>query len=1625
MIEGVFCYPHGQITGPSRAAAAGDDGSRGCVTPGGPRGWTLNEAPVFETRSSLLARAQVFAANEPSFSRFLKAATEATDAEDLGSHSPDVLEALWREAYERLGNREQGRHRVYFLPPADVGHREIIEVFSADMPFIVDSVLAAIRAKGGTIRFMSHPILIFDPATNRVLERPASGTRAESFLHIHIDPLPDAETREGMLTEIDETMRDVARTVAGWRPMLTRVQRVIQAWHDNPPKAPPPSVAEAMHFLGWLAEHNFTFLGMREYRIEMAIEDGSPQLVPIEESGLGILEDPDFKFLRFGTDYVEMTEQHVAFLAEPEPLMVTKANLRSRVHRRSHMDYVGVKLYDELGGLSGELRILGLFTSASLDTPNIDVPLVRKKITDVLRRAGLPPQSHAGKALMAALENYPRDELFQIDDALLYEFATTIATLGDRPRVRVLSRIDRFDNFVSILLFMPRERYDSDVRARIGDYLARVYDGRVSAYYPNFPEGDLVRVHFIIGRNGGPTPNPSRRDIEDDVTELTLTFGDRLRRASEDPAGIGHYLDAFSQAYQSRNTPEEALPDIEVLKGLADPNAMALRLSARPGGGMRLKVYHRETPIALSDRVPMLENFGFRVIDERTYTVEPRIGGKSFIHDMELEAGPGVSAEGDLGVRIENAVIAVWRGDAESDGLNALTATAGLSWYDVEILRALTRYLKQVGISFSRGYLTGVLAGKADVATSLVTLFHALNDPGFAGHRDRAAQAARDTIATALEATASLDEDRIIRRYLNLVEAVVRTNAYQRDAAGDRRPALALKLDCSKVDQLPEPKPYREIFVYSPRVEGLHLRFGPIARGGIRWSDRPEDFRTEVLGLVKAQQVKNAIIVPVGAKGAFVPKRMPPGADRETTMREGTACYKVFISTLLDVTDNIEGDLLMPPPDVRRRDGDDPYLVVAADKGTATFSDTANAIAIDRGFWLFDAFASGGSAGYDHKKMGITARGAWEAVKRHFRELNRDIQTEPFTAVGVGDMSGDVFGNGMLLSPQMRLVAAFDHRDIFIDPDPDPARSMAERARLFMQPRSSWQDYDKETISKGGGIYSRSLKSVPLFAEARKLLGLTSEQVTPNEVIAAILKADADLLFFGGIGTYIRASTETDAEVGDKANDAVRITGKEIRAKVVGEGANLAMTQRGRVEYALGGGRLNTDAIDNSAGVNSSDLEVNIKIALGTLVRAEQLTIQVRNEFLASMTDEVAELCLRNNYLQSLAISVAEQRGLAEFPDHVSLIEALGAKGLLQRHVEFLPTGAQLAERAASGRGLTRPELAVLLAYAKNAVYADLLKSTVPDDIYLSRELYRYFPPKLVDTFLATVSGHRLRREVIATVLSNAMINRGGPAFINEITTATSADAGQVAAAYVAARDIFGLTDYNAAIDTLDTIVPGPAQNKLYAEIEALLARETLWLLRNESFEQGLAPLVERYAEGVGEIKALLPGLVPAYIAGSIETRANAFEQAGVPREIARRIAELAALSMATDIVLVAQKTGASVIEAATAFFAVLDVFGLGRIIEGGTSIVLADRFDRMALDRALANLMRAQRDLSADVLGMPPGDIAARLAAWREARPAAIERAVGAVKALTDGEITVSRLSVAAGLLADLARSA
>ena len=1038
-------------------------------------------------------------------------------------------------------------------------------------------------------------------------------------------------------------------------------------------------------------------------------------------------------------------------------------------------------------------------------------------------------------------------------------------------------------------------------------------------------------------------------------------------------------------------------------------------------------MFSHSRPIPLSERVPVLENMGFRVVDERTYHIRPEGTADVWFHDMTLESALGQPFElAALRERLEACFLAVMGRSAENDGYNALVLATGLVWRDVALIRALSRFLRQIRVPFSQDYMWATLRKHAGIAAKIVALFHARFDPQLVVPADE--RAAREAaimaeIEAALQAVDSLDEDRILRRFLNAVAAAIRTNFYQRDRDGRAKELIALKFSSRKVDGMPLPRPLYEIFVYSPRVEGVHLRFGKVARGGIRWSDRPQDFRTEILGLVKAQNVKNAVIIPVGAKGGFIPKRLPAGGAREAIQAEGTAAYRLFISTLLEITDNIGTGTtgVVPPADVVRHEGDDPYLVVAADKGTATFSDIANEIAIAHDFWLGDAFASGGSAGYDHKKMGITARGAWESVKRHFREMDVNIGVTPFTVVGVGDMSGDVFGNGLLREKTTKLLAAFDHRDIFIDPEPDPERSFAERKRLFDLPRSSWQDFDKTLISKGGGVFPRAAKEIRLSAEAQKLFGV-GEKLNPQELIRAILKAEVDLLFFGGIGTYVRAADEGDDAAGDRANDAIRVCGRDLRCKVLGEGANLGMTQRGRIEAALRGIRLNTDAIDNSAGVNTSDMEVNIKIALSIPLRDGRLPLSARNALLAEMTDEVAGLVLRNNYLQPLALSLAERRGLEDFGFLQRLIQTLETRGLLDRAVEYLPDDLQLTERRRRSQPFTRPELAVLLAYAKLSLYDDLLESAVPDDPYLGRELGRYFPKAIGARFPDALEHHRLRREIIATQLANSMINRGGPSLVVRIADQTGAAPAAIASAFAVVRESYGMTALNIAIDGLDNRIPGKVQLDLYAAVEDLLLDRIVWFLRNVELTKGLADVVTHYRDGVAAVAAALDGVLSEDALAARAARRQELAATGVPDELAGRVADLGALAAAPDIVLVADRTGRAVAEVAATYFAAGAFFRLERIASAARNIPIADYFDRLALDRARDSIGDAERRLTAAMVGNGAAGGGA-VEAWVGPRKAEVERIRLAIHEIANSGLTLSKLSVAASLLGDLVK--
>ncbi|MFK0334151.1 NAD-glutamate dehydrogenase [Rhizobium sp. NPDC090275] len=1500
----------------------------------------------------------------------------------------------------------------------------VLSVTDHNMPFLYESVMGEVTSSYRDLFMAVHPILVMQPGRPPELyspDMPGEPANRVSHIQLHLAPLTPAQSAD-LIERIEIVLEQVRLSVSDWKPMLDKLGTAIDELSSRNVGRRKADRDEAVAFLTWLRDANFTLLGMREY-----VYSGKGSDAKVERdkgTGLGILSNPDVLVLRTGRDAVTTTPEILAFLDGPEFLIVTKANVKSVVHRRAYMDYVGVKRFDENGNVTGELRIVGLFTSTAYTSLATDIPLLRSKVEKVKEHFGFDPMSHSGRMLDNTLESYPRDDLFQIDTALLATFAEQINDLTDRPRVRVLPRIDHFDRFVSVIVYVPREEYDSIVREKIGTYLKTIYDGRVSAYYPAFPEGGVARVHFIIGRSGGKTPRIPQAKLEEAIRAITARWDDRFEML----AGPKAPKIKVSNAYQDLFPPEETFADFADIVACATGEQIRIEFYTRIKDGVSLlclKIFHFNGQLALSRRVPLLENLGFSVISEGTFDINVTLADGSeklvVLHDMELEAQSG--AEIDLqqhGAALEEAFLFAFAGVIDNDNFNRLIISAGLSARETSVLRAYSRYLRQAGIAYSQDYIATTLDKYPAISSLIFRLFHDGLDPKLTEkNRIKKATDLHAKIETALSDVPSLDDDRILRRYVNVVDSTLRTNYFQRNPDGSAKAMLAFKLDPHLIDGLPAPKPFREMFVYGVEVEGVHLRFGRVARGGLRWSDRAEDYRTEVLGLVKAQQVKNAVIVPVGAKGGFYPKKLPVGGNRDEIFNAGREAYKTYIRTLLSITDNISGTEIIPPENTVRLDGDDPYFVVAADKGTATFSDTANALAQEAGFWLDDAFASGGSAGYDHKKMGITARGAWETVKRHFREMDIDIQTTPFTVAGVGDMSGDVFGNGMLLSPKIRLLAAFDHRDIFIDPDPDMAKTLAERQRLFNLPRSSWQDFDKNLLSKGGMIISRSAKSVTLTAQAAAAIGMDKTVATPFEVITAILKSPVDLLWFGGIGTYVKATSETDTDVGDRANDPIRVSADEVRAKVIGEGANLGVTQRGRIAYGLKGGRCNSDAIDNSAGVNTSDVEVNIKIALAAAMHDDRLTRQKRDQLLSSMTDEVSKLVLRNNYLQSLAISLTERKGTANGLELTRFMGVLETAKQLNRKVETLPDDTAMAERYAANRPLTRPEIGVLLSYAKIVLFDALAASDLPDDPYFEATLSQYFPAKMRKSNASDIANHRLKREIVATVLANEAINRGGPSFAVSMMDATAASAPEVVRAAIIARDGFDLSRLWGETDALDGRISGQMQNRIYEEISHIFTVLTRLLLKMQMAKGDIAETIDR-------LRAAFKKLQPVFanqVVPELEARQAEYQAAGVPDKLAAEIAHLIGFALVPEIMQIAERTGEPLIRAAESYFAVSQTFRIGRLLAAGSRITTSDHYENLALARSLDQIATARRDIVSSALSNN-GKEKLPVQAWHASDRIRINRIAEELAGLSEGgDPNLARITVAAGLLTDLAR--
>ncbi|MCJ8509865.1 NAD-glutamate dehydrogenase [Rhizobium lemnae] len=1542
--------------------------------------------------------------------------------DDIAAYTPEMLAAAALHASEELKAWKGDAARITVSSSDDVqpnGQRvSILTIIDRDMPFLFDSVMGEVTSTHRDITLAVHPILDFEPGSSPKLyshERSQANARHVSFIQIHLALLSD-EQAESLIERLRQVLDRVHSAISDWKPMLDLLDAAMSELPDNVARGRKMQRAEVLDFLSWLRDGNFIFLGMREY-----IYSGDGESATVERGkgrGLGILSDPDVLVLRQGKDKVTTTPEILQFLQGPDYLIVTKANVKSVVHRRAYMDYVGVKRFDAEGKVTGELRIVGLFTATAYTHSVIDIPLLREKVAKVEDHFGFDPLSHSGRMLKNTLESYPRDDLFQIDPDLLARYCEQIMELAERPRVRALARIDHFDRFVSILVYVPRENYDSVVREKIGHYLTEVFQGHVSAYYPAFPEGGTARVHFIIGRRDGKTPRVAQSKLEDAIRDISTPWEEQFVAL----AGPKVPQLETSYAFQEAFTPAETVEDLDDILACGQGENIRIALYERKlveegRKVLSLKIFHAEGHLALSRRVPLLENLGFQVVSERTFDLFLKADGKRIVvHDMELELTEQRSIdmvkEAPL---VEEAFLAAFSGAVDNDSFNRLVLLTGLSVRETNVLRAFARYLRQTGIVYSQAHIADTLARYPQISRRLFELFRDGFDPSIGDkQRERKLTDHHAALEGALTAVPNLDDDRTLRRYVNLIESTMRTNYFQKDADGKPKAVLAFKLDPSRLEGLPQPLPFREIFVYGTEVEGVHLRFGKVARGGLRWSDRGEDYRTEVLGLVKAQQVKNAVIVPVGAKGGFFPKKLPSPAQRDLFFNAGRDAYKTFIRTMLSITDNIVGGDIIGPADTLRLDGDDPYFVVAADKGTATFSDTANGLAQEAGFWLDDAFASGGSAGYDHKKMGITARGAWEAVKRHFREMNIDIQSTPFTVAGVGDMSGDVFGNGMLLSRQIRLIAAFDHRDIVIDPNPDIEETFKERERMFALPRSSWQDFDRSVLSEGAMIISRSEKSVKLTPQAKAAIHIEKDVATPLEIMTAILKSPVDLLWFGGIGTYIKAPSETDAEVGDRANDPIRVTAGEVRAKVIGEGANLGVTQKGRIAYSLNGGRCNSDAIDNSAGVNSSDVEVNIKIALSPAMQDGRLPRDKRDKLLASMTEDVGHLVLRNNYLQSLAISLTARRGVRNREELARLMSALESRGELNRKVEMLPDDAELADRYASGKPLTRPEVGVLLSYSKIVLFDAIVASQLPDDPYFGSMLTGYFPKQMQKTFAEDISNHRLSREIIATILANEVINRGGPGFaqmMSDISGRGLVDA--VKAAFIA-RDAFDLPKLWAAVDALDTKLDGEVQNDLYERIGEIFMGATIFILQTGVTTLPVAEAVQNIRSG---LKSLRSAISKTAIAATDWPE-------GVPADLAAELDLLPNLVLVPEIMLISDRSGAPLARATEVYFSVTDTFRVNRFLDAGERFSPADHYENLALVRSLQQIATARRDIvSAALAGY--GSEKRPLEAWLSSDRIRLNRISSELLALSEGgETSLAKMMVAASLFTDLAQS-
>ncbi|WP_084211539.1 NAD-glutamate dehydrogenase [Pseudonocardia acaciae] len=1599
----------------------------------------------------VLARARAI---DPSLAELCELYFRHTPPEDLAAAEPEQLISAVRSHYELAEHRTQGRPALRVRDgAAELGRAcTVVEIVTDDMPFLVESVLAAIRRSGAYVQRVMHPILVVRRGLTGDLGEvlpdanpsdPPEGAQLESWMHIETDALADDEARDTLADELTRVLGDVREVVEDTERMNHTARELAAELRADPPPLGRTEVEDGARLLEWLADEHFTFLGYRRYVLDTSAE--RPKLTAELASGLGVLRGDNLSTVSFapGSDAVERATGR-------ELLLISQASALSRVSRPVYPDYLSVKTFDADGNVTGEHRFLGLLTVNALYESVLDIPVVARRVREAIRRAGFPLESFSGQRMLEVISSYPREELFRASADELYDTALGVLSLAERRRLRLFLRPDPYRRFFTALVYLPRDRYTTSSRLAMQEVLLRELSGHSVDYTARVTEDSVALLHVTVHTDPEQTIEPDLDRLEHELAEAVRTWDDRVLARTEDQPELAdtirRYLRLVPAAYKEDFDDAEAVEDLARVESLGDEPALTFYTPASATRGeRRFKLFLAGEEVALTELLPVLQQMGVEVIEERPYQITRPDGRRCWIYDFGLRMGAAaLKATADRPLDVVrrsfcDAFAAAWRGDIEVDRFNALVLRAGLSWRQAGLLRAYARYLRQIGTPYGQYYLADILVAQAPVAAALVRVFEARFDPalGAADSTERV-ELVEERLAEVtgmIDEVTGLDADRILRGYLNLITSTLRTNYFA------HRPYVAIKFDPGQIRELPAPKPRFEIFVYSSRVEGVHLRFGPVARGGLRWSDRPADFRTEVLGLVKAQAVKNAVIVPVGAKGGFVVKRPPeptgdPAVDREATQAEGVNCYKMFVSGLLDLTDNLHNGDTVPPDGVVRHDGDDSYLVVAADKGTATFSDIANSLAVERGFWLGDAFASGGSAGYDHKAMGITAKGAWESVKRHFRELGVDTQGQEFTVVGIGDMSGDVFGNGMLLSEHIRLLAAFDHRHVFVDPDPDAARSYAERRRLFELPRSSWDDYDRSLIGEGGGVWSRTTKAIPVSAQMRAALGLEDgvRKLTPPELIKAILLAPADLLWNGGVGTYVKAHTEANSEVGDKANDPVRVNGDELRVKVVGEGGNLGLTQLGRIEFARAGGKVNTDALDNSAGVDCSDHEVNIKIPLGRVVAAGELTEQGRNELLEAMTDDVSRLVLDDNFSQNAMLGVARAHDKNMTGVHARLVADLEARDNLDRELDVLPDKAGFATLERLGQGLTSPELATLIAHVKLDLKARLLTSDLPDASVFAGRLMEYFPPALRERFPDAVAAHPLRREIVTTLLVNEVVDGGGITFAFRLAEELAAEATDVVRAYAITTAVFGLPELWADIERLDT-GGGPGldtglADELVLESRRVLDRATRWFLTNRPQPLAVGAEIARFSRTVTALRDRVPSLLVGREAEALTERVEELTARGVPKALAERSAALLNDYSLLDIVDVTELSEREheerdAGEVAALYFALSDHLGIDLALTSVSNLERGNRWHALARLALRDDLYGSLRAITLDVLReTSPGEsVPDKIAQWERLNAAKLGRARAALQAIGQAGLDLATLSVVSRQLRGLSR--